>query len=181
MRLLSAEESRRVDRLSQQKFGVPSYQLMSRAGEAVALALTRKWPDAARQPVMVVCGKGNNGGDGMVAARFLANRGANIKVGLLARISDLEGDAARAAADLISASGQIQEISEPAALASFFSEPPALIVDAIFGTGLNAAVEGLPREAIETISRIERPVISVDIASGVNADTAEIMGVAIKA
>ena len=98
MILLSAAQSRELDRLSQQKYGVDSYALMTNAGDAVARTIARQWPDAMARGVLVVAGKGNNGGDGLVAARRLYQAGERVRAVLLARQTDLRGDAARAAA-----------------------------------------------------------------------------------
>jgi len=181
VKLLSAEESRRLDRLSQDKFGVPSYSLMSRAGEAVALALAKRWSEALAAGVLVVAGKGNNGGDGMVAARRLRDSGAKVRAVLLARIAELKGDAARACREFLDGGGEVREAIDEQALAAIFKEPPGIIVDAVFGTGLNAAVTGLPLRAIELINGSQAPVVAVDIASGVNADRGAIMGAAVRA
>lgn len=181
MKLLSAEESRRLDRLSQDKFGIPSYSLMTRAGEAVALALARRWPDTLAAGVLVVAGKGNNGGDGMVAARRLKDSGAKVRAVLLARIPELKGDAVRACGEFLDAGGEVREACDENAIAAVFTQRPAIIVDAVFGIGLNAAVTGLPLRAIELINASGAPVVAVDIASGVNADTGAIMGAAVSA
>jgi len=181
VKLLSAEESRRLDRLSQDKFGIPAYSLMSRAGEAVALALSRRWPDTLAAGVLVVAGKGNNGGDGMVAARRLKDSGARVRAVLLARITELKGDAVRACREFLDAGGEVREACDENAIAAVFAERPAIIVDAVFGIGLNAAVTGLPLRAIELINASGAPVVAVDIASGVNADTGAIMGTAVSA
>jgi len=178
VKLLSADESRRLDRLTQDNFGVPSYTLMSRAGKAVARAVSNRWPKAR---VLVIAGKGNNGGDGMVAARALRDSGAQVRAVLLARIADLKGDASRACREFVDAGGEVIEVADEQALAAIFAESVGVIVDAIFGTGLNAAVAGLPRRAIELINASNTPVAAVDIASGVNSDSGAIMGDAVKA
>ncbi|MGZ6243119.1 MAG: NAD(P)H-hydrate epimerase, partial [Candidatus Binataceae bacterium] len=95
MKLLSAAESRELDRLSQEKYGVASYALMTRAGEAVATAVMRRWRHAVHHGVLVVAGKGNNGGDGMVAARALMAEQVPVRAILIASASALKGDAAR--------------------------------------------------------------------------------------
>ena len=181
MKLLSAEESRRLDRLTQEKFAVPSYSLMSRAGEAVALALAERWPESLAAGVLVVAGKGNNGGDGMVVARRLKDSGAKVRAVLLSRIAELKGDAALACREFLDAGGEVREALDESALAPIFAEPAAILVDAVFGTGLNATVSGLPLRAIELINACRAPVVAVDIASGVNADTGAIMGAAVSA
>jgi len=182
MILLNAAESRELDRLSQDKFGIPSYSLMRRAGEAVADLLLRRWPSAVGGSVLVVAGKGNNGGDGMVAARKLIQTGARARVILLARAADLKGDAARAHDDFVAAGGTVIEVTSVETIASaIHAEKPAVVVDAIFGTGLNAEVRGLGRSAIEAINSLNGPVVAIDIASGVNSDTGAVMGAAIVA
>jgi NAD(P)H-hydrate epimerase len=100
---------------------------------------------------------------------------------LLARGSELKDDAARAYGDYVRAGGLVVEVLDENALAAALGEPPAVVVDAIFGTGLNAEVSGVARSAIETINQLARPTVAVDIASGVNADTGAIMGAAARA
>src|SRR5262249_10834678 len=109
MILLRAAESRELDRLSQSKYGIDSYALMTRAGEAVADALGRQWPERLSVGVLIVAGKGNNGGDGFVAARKLRSHGVATRVVLMGGVADLKGDAARACADYIAAHGVIVE------------------------------------------------------------------------
>jgi ADP-dependent NAD(P)H-hydrate dehydratase / NAD(P)H-hydrate epimerase len=182
MILLNAAESRELDRLSQEKYGIASYSLMRRAGEAVADLVLRRWPGTIGSPVLVVAGKGNNGGDGLVAARKLIQAGAHARVILIARAADLKGDAARACGDCVAAGGSVVEVTSADAIdAAIRAEKPAAVVDAIFGTGLNAEVRGLARCAIEAINSLDVPVAAVDIASGVNADTGAVMGAAIAA
>jgi ADP-dependent NAD(P)H-hydrate dehydratase / NAD(P)H-hydrate epimerase len=183
MILLTAAQSRELDRLSQQKYGLDSYTLMSNAGDTVARTIARRWPDAIARGVLVVAGKGNNGGDGLVGARRLLQTGEQVRSVLLARRSDLTGDAARACNDLAGAGGVIIEVTDETALASAMSSVGAagVIVDAIFGTGLNAEVRGLAHRAIELINAAEAQVVSVDIASGVNSDDGTVMGVAVRA
>jgi len=186
MILLTAAESRELDRLCQVKYGVPSYALMTRAGEAVAHAVARLWPDTMAAGVLVVAGKGNNGGDGFVAARALLDAGDDVRVVLLARVAELKGDATRAHADFAARGGAVQEVTEEGGFdAALAGANPGVVVDAVFGTGLNAEVKGLPRHAIERINQIGAsrgvPILAVDIASGVNSDTGAVMGAAVEA
>jgi ADP-dependent NAD(P)H-hydrate dehydratase / NAD(P)H-hydrate epimerase len=182
MILLTAAQSRELDRLSQQKYGVASYELMTNAGEAVARVIARRWPEAMARNVLVVAGKGNNGGDGLVAARWLHQAGERVRVVLLARQADLHGDAARACHDFAALGGVIIEVTDERALAAAMaSELAGVIVDAVFGTGLNAEVRGLARRAIEMINGAERAVVAVDIASGVDSDSGAVMGVGVRA
>ena len=182
MILLSAAESRELDLLSQRKYGIPSYSLMLNAGDAVARAIARHYRAATRMGALIVAGKGNNGGDGFVAARRLTEMGGRVRAILLARADDLRGDAARAYQDYINGGGPVAEaVSEDAFAAEFVRERPAVIVDAIFGRGLNAEVRGLARYAIEAINVAGTPAVAVDIASGINSDTGAVMGVAVRA
>ncbi len=180
MILLDAAQSRELDRISQDNYGIPSYSLMTRAGEAVANALVERFPDAAAD-VLVVAGKGNNGGDGFVAARRLIQDGFAVRAVLLGRGAELKGDAARAYAEFRASRGKVIEASGESSLAAALSQRPTAVIDAIFGTGLNAEVKDAPRRAIEIVNSFAVPTVAVDIASGVNADTGAIMGAAIRA
>jgi len=180
MILLHASQSRELDRISQEKYGIPSYSLMTRAGEAVADALVERFP-AAVTDVLVVAGKGNNGGDGFVAGRRLIEDGFATRAVLLGRATDLKGDAARAYADFRKCGGKTIEASGESSLEAALSKRPSAVIDAIFGTGLNAEVKDLPRRAIEMVNSFAAPTVAVDIASGVNSDTGAVMGVAIRA
>src|SRR5579863_9469237 len=110
MILLNAAESRELDRVSQEKYGIPSYSLMTRAGEAVADALVERFPESTAD-ILVVAGKGNNGGDGIVAARRLMRDGFGVRTVLLGRAAELKGDTARAQADFRAAGGTAIEAS----------------------------------------------------------------------
>jgi ADP-dependent NAD(P)H-hydrate dehydratase / NAD(P)H-hydrate epimerase len=180
MILLNAAESRELDRISQEKYGIPSYSLMTRAGEAVADALVERFPDAAAD-VLVVAGKGNNGGDGFVAGRRLIQDGFAVRAVLLGRAADLKGDAARAHADFRACGGKVIEASAESSLDAALGKRPGAVIDAIFGTGLNAEVKDGPRRAIELINSFAVPTVAVDIASGVNSDTGAVMSAAVQA
>jgi NAD(P)H-hydrate epimerase len=179
MILLNAAESRELDRISIEKYGIPSYSLMTRAGEAVADALVERFPESTTD-ILIVAGKGNNGGDGLVAARRLMRDGFGVRTVLLGRAADLKGDAARAHADFLSLGGKVIEVTDASGLEAAFDKPTA-VIDSVFGTGLNAEVKGAPYRAIEIIESLGVPVVAVDIASGVNADTGAIMGGAVRA
>ncbi len=149
--------------------GVSSKALMEAAGAKVAEVAMRAW---TRRPVAVVCGPGNNGGDGFVAARRFAEAGWPVKALLVGDRDKLRGDA-KLMADIHE--GEIAAFS-PGGL-----ESAGLIVDALFGTGLDRDVEGRARIAIEAANDHPAPVLAVDLPSGINADTGAVMGVAIKA
>jgi ADP-dependent NAD(P)H-hydrate dehydratase / NAD(P)H-hydrate epimerase len=180
MILLDANQSRELDRLSRDEYGIPSYSLMTRAGEAVADALVDRFPDAVTD-VLVVAGKGNNGGDGFVAGRRLIQDGFGARAILLGRGADLKGDAARAYAEFRERGGKVIEITADSALDAAFAKRPTAVIDAIFGTGLNADVKDVPLRAIDAVNSFAVPTVAVDIASGVNSDTGAVMGGAIRA
>jgi ADP-dependent NAD(P)H-hydrate dehydratase / NAD(P)H-hydrate epimerase len=181
VKLLSAAESRELDRLSQEKYGVASYSLMTRAGEAVAAAVLHRWPHAVHHGALVVAGKGNNGGDGMVAARALLAERVPVRAILLASVAALKGDAARAHAEFVKAGGVVAEATGEEELDAAMGGRPDVIIDAIFGTGLNAEVNGIALHAIEAINQAGAQVVAVDIASGVNSDRGAVMGAAVRA
>jgi ADP-dependent NAD(P)H-hydrate dehydratase / NAD(P)H-hydrate epimerase len=150
--------------------GVPGIRLMDRAGEAVADAVRARLRAGSR--VIVVAGPGNNGGDGFVAARLLADWGYQAEVLLVGEVARLKGDAALAA----NAWSGPTAAAEPAAL-----EGALLVIDALFGAGLDRSVEGLPRAMIEAMNAQSAPVVAVDLPSGINGTTGAVMGVAVKA
>src|SRR5215472_10468631 len=181
MILLTAAESRELDRLSQEKFGIDSYALMTRAGEACAEALIALHPACAQPGVLVVAGKGNNGGDGLVAGRRLLEGGIPTRVVLLGWGSQLKGDAARAHDEFVGRGGTIIQAPDQADLQAGFGQAPGVVIDAIFGTGLNAEVHGTAARAIEMVNSWRVPVVAIDIASGVSSDTGAVMGIAVRA
>src|SRR6478672_11300000 len=146
--------------------GTPGSVLMEAAGRAVADAVVTRYP---KQPVLVLCGPGNNGGDGFVAARHLSGRGWPVTLALLKGAGGLRGDAAWAAALW---TGPVVAPS----LALVDDRP--LVIDALFGAGLTRPVEGIAAELIERIDRDRLTLIAVDVPSGLHGDTGEIMGVA---
>jgi len=166
--LLSSAQMRAAEEAAI-KGGVASAALMEKAGEGVAGVAMRAW---TKRPVAIICGPGNNGGDGFVAARELAAAGWPVKVGLLGARDALKGDA-KLMADVYE--GEIAPFS-PALLGG-----AGLIIDAIFGTGLARAVEGDYRAAIDAINAHSAPALAVDLPSGVNADTGAVLGAAVNA
>ena len=157
--LYGAEQMRATDRWAIDERDVPSLDLMERAGAGLALLTDRTVP---RGPVAVVCGKGNNGGDGFVAARLLRALGRRVRVLLLAEPAQHSGDAAVNLERLEGA----HEAFAPDAL-----DGAAVVVDAIFGTGFDGEPRGVAKQAIEAIARLDVPVVAADIASGVDAST----------
>ena len=167
MKIVSASEMREIDRVTTERFDVPSLKLMENAGSAVADFVLQNFPDANR--VSVVCGKGNNGGDGFVAARKLREAGREVVVVLLANPSDLRGDAA----EIFKRMGFAPEVASTSAefaMARAKLGEADLLVDAILGTGFRPPVSGLYAEAIAAMNATETPIVAVDIPSGADAD-----------
>jgi NAD(P)H-hydrate epimerase len=163
---------RAADRHAIEVQGIPGYTLMTRAGEAALAALRSQWPLARR--LLVVCGPGNNGGDGYVVARFA--RAAGLEVVLAAPAGPpAEGDAARAAADWTATGGTVQPWSE------LLLSRADLVVDALLGTGLARDVGGVLAEVIGAINAAGRPVLALDLPSGLDGDSGRVHGVAVRA
>ena len=153
--------------------GTEGYTLMRRAAEAALRALRSRWPTALR--VVVVTGGGNNGGDGFVLARFAQAAGLTATVAAVVAPTALRGDAARAAEDFRASGGRILEY-EASQLKS-----ADVVVDALLGTGLRQPVRAAMAQAIDAINACERPVFALDLPSGLNADSGDVMGTAIRA
>jgi len=168
MEVLTTAEMERADRLTVAA-GTPGFALMLSAGQAVAEAAMDL---VAEGPILVVAGPGNNGGDGFVAAAELAARGREVSVSLLCERDSLQGDAASAAR------GWKYPVLpfNPQAIGR-----PALIIDALFGAGLDRAVKGEPLDMIEAINANGAPVLAVDLPSGINGTTGSVMGAAVRA
>ena len=168
MEVLTTAEMERADRLAIAA-GTPGFALMLSAGQAVAEAAMDLVEEG---PILVIAGRGNNGGDGFVAAAELAARGREVSVILLCERDSLQGDAASAARGW-----KFPVLPfNPQAIGR-----PALIIDALFGAGLNRPVKGDPLDMIEAINANGAPVLSVDLPSGVNGTTGAVMGVAVRA
>ena len=168
MKIVTAAEMREIDRITTEKFGVPSLTLMENAGRAVADYIGRH--NFGGKRITAFCGKGNNGGDGFVAARVLQERGNNVRVILLADPAELKGDAAvmygklAAPAVVVHSSEELKSENVRSALAA------DVYVDAILGTGFKPPVSGLYADAIAAINASDIPVLAVDIPSGADAD-----------
>src|SRR3984957_13342614 len=168
MKIVTAAEMRAIDRATSERFGVPALTLMENAGIAVTEFVVSRYPAAER--IGVICGKGNNGGDGFVAARKLKAAGRDVRILLLAEPSQLHGDAAEMfrrlpVAPLIVRS--IEELNGEPARAIFESE---VLLDAILGTGFKPPVSALYAEAIRLLNASSAGLVAVDIPSGADAD-----------
>ena len=167
MKIVSAAEMRETDRVTSERFGVPSLTLMENAGGAIADFVLSQYPHARQ--IGVLCGKGNNGGDGLVTARRLIKAGREVIVVLLAEPGDLRGDAAEMFKRMPQAPVVAKSHDEVAAVKRLLHEQQ-LLVDAILGTGFRQPVSGLYAEAIAAINAAGLPVVAVDIPSGADAD-----------
>ena len=168
MKITTAEEMRAIDRASTEKFGVPSLTLMENAGSAVAQFILENYRQAER--IAVMCGKGNNGGDGFVVARHLHQAGRVVEVLLLASPAELKGDAAAMFERLPVRPVVVQTVAELQAETSRSLGNCGLIVDALLGTGFKPPVTGLYADAIAAMNASGKPVVAVDIPSGADSD-----------
>lgn len=171
-----------LDRRTITEAHVPSTVLMERAGEGIVRHLEERYGPVRGKTMTILCGKGNNGGDGLVVARLLHRRRARIHVVLLTPVADLNRDASTMYRRLVRVTGR-------AVIARFLSAEQTrpllassdILIDALLGTGLSSVVTGAYREAIDLINSTGKPVISIDIPSGLHADTGAILGQAIRA
>ncbi len=171
--IYTADSVRRMDRYAIESLAVPGYELMTRAGRAALVVLRAVWPVAAR--VAVVCGAGNNAGDGYVLARLAREAGLTVDVMALGEPQKLRGDARQAFDEFVATGGEVHSWAPQRACGT------DVIVDAILGTGLDRPLEGAFRDAIEEINVARRPVLAIDVPSGLNADTGEVLGAAVRA
>lgn len=175
--LVTSSEMRDIDRKAAGVYGTATLDLMENAGKGLANAILKYYPDSKR--IAIFCGKGNNGGDGLVAARYLSDK-TDVVVFLLCGKNEISGDAR---VNLDKFKGKLFEIKTEEDFKKKISEAAAadVIVDAILGTGLKSALSGHFRDVVEGINSIEKKVISADIPSGINSDTGQVMGGAVKA
>lgn len=184
MKALTAARMREVDRQTTDRYGIPSLSLMENAGIGVADAVSARHSDLGRCRVLVLCGKGNNGGDGFVAARHLAARGAQLSVHLFGEPSSLSGDAAAnyerwkqvGATEIVRTAADLERLRPELGVCD-------VVIDALLGTGLAGPAKGLAAQAIEEVNRqaTKADVIAVDIPSGMASDSFESAGETIEA
>lgn len=160
--LYTAAESRELDRLAIEEYGLPGFELMQRAGRAAWRELARRWPEARR--VAVCCGRGNNAGDGYLVAALAHERGLEVRVHELAPPEALRGDAARARQRAVDA-GVPMTPGVPEALGA------DVVVDALLGTGIRGPLRPPFAEATRRINACGAPVLAIDVPTGVDADT----------
>jgi NAD(P)H-hydrate epimerase len=186
MILVTAGEMQEMDRQTIETHGIPGLELMEKAGQGATRVLLDQFGDHVKAGVGIICGKGNNGGDGFVIARCLAEKGIDVTVYLLAKTAALKGDAATNRERLVALDIELIEIPDED---TFSKTKPSLsdhglLVDAILGTGLTSDVRGLFKTVINFINALNRTgiaVFAVDIPSGLNADTGQPCGTCIRA
>ncbi|MCX8161114.1 MAG: NAD(P)H-hydrate dehydratase [Candidatus Saccharicenans sp.] len=183
MKILTAAQMREIDRIAIEEIGIPGPVLMENAGLQVTAVLRNELGVAAGMRVVVVAGRGNNGGDGLVVARHLHNQGVDCPVLLIGRRSEVRGDAALNLEIALKIGVKVIEVGDQAAwkkVRKILSETP-IIVDALFGTGLNSPLQGLYARVVQDINESGAFVLSVDIPSGLSADTFELIGPCVRA
>jgi len=183
--VLTREAVRALDRRAIEEYGIPSIVLMENAGRACAEEVVRRL-GSAPGPVLVLCGPGNNGGDGLVIARTLLNRNLEAGVAFVGTHASLEKGSPdfRTNLHLWRGLGRSVSVVEDAAAAEDLKSAivrSALVVDALFGTGLTRELDDPWRTVIRLLNASGRPVLSVDLPSGLDADTGEPLGTAVRA
>jgi NAD(P)H-hydrate epimerase len=183
MIIVTAKEMQQMDRMTIESYGIPGRVLMENAGTGAVRFMCEEFPDLQNRKVGILAGRGNNGGDGFVMARYLSQKKISVTVYLLTRKNKIQGDA-KANFDLLALLKiPVVEMHDPGVFGKY---KPAMHrqdawVDAMLGTGLHSDVRGYFKEVIDFINRLKKPVFSVDIPSGINSDTGQICGTAIQA
>jgi len=183
MRILNADQMREADRRTIQEIGLASLVLMENAGRQVVAAVESFYPDLADRRVAIVCGKGNNGGDGFVVARTLQQRGVDVSVFVIGKVNEVKGDA-RINLEILGRIGQtVVEVADETAWELHGAEIIAhdLIIDAMFGTGLSTPLTGFYETVVADLNEGGVPIVSIDMPSGMSADSCDLIGDAIDA
>src|SRR5678815_2778562 len=183
MRILNAAQMRDADRHTVEEIGIPSLVLMENAGRQVVAAIEAAYEAHLDGRVAVLCGRGNNGGDGFVVARTLLQRGIDAAVFVVGAVSEIRGDA-RTNLEILGRLGvTVVEINDEQTWELHFSEIArcSLIVDAIFGTGLKSALGGMMETIVADVNASSIPIVSIDLPSGLSADTPHLIGDCIEA
>jgi len=183
MKVATAEQMQELDRKAMEAYRIPGIVLMENAGRGATEVISKTFPDLQRKKIAIIAGKGNNGGDGFVIARHLLNQGISVKVFLLTDPKALRGDAEtnfhiflRMKGEVIPASSSKDYQKVKKDLEKF-----DLLIDGIFGTGLDAEVRGYYREVIDHLNTLQKPIVAIDIPSGLDANTGKPLGTAVRA
>lgn len=183
MKVVTAEIMQKLDRRTIEEAGIPGMVLMENAGRGTVREILASYPDIRKGRVAILAGRGNNGGDGYVIARYLINRGVWVKVFLLAEHSKVRGDARLNLDILLKMNASIVEVTDHDVWKAVLPELEGyqLIVDAIFGTGLRSDITGLIKAIVNDINSLPVPKVAVDLPSGLHADTGNVLGACVKA
>lgn len=183
MRLVTASEMREMDRMTINEAGIPGVVLMENAARSATKVFLDHFNPQHDSFIVILCGKGNNGGDGYVMARYLHEKGMNVTVGITGEKSSITGDALVNLKIIEKLGLDILEIIDDEAFHSLKDKllKSSYIIDGLLGTGLNSPVRGMYKEIIENVNLSGKPVMSIDIPSGLNADTGQEMGVSVRA
>jgi NAD(P)H-hydrate epimerase len=179
MKLATAAEMRELDRLAIKDYGIPGMVLMENAGRGVVSELEKKWGPVKGRRYLIFCGKGNNGGDGLVIARYLHNMGAKVSVRLFS--DDMKGDAGTNLKAALKMGVDIKPVSKNLKGETSGAKHADAVIDAIFGTGLTDEVLKPYKTVMDMVNASAKRVVAVDIPSGVNSDSGRIMGASIRA
>ena len=176
MRILNTAQMREADRATIEDVGIASLVLMENAGRQVVSAIEATYEDELDGRVAILCGHGNNGGDGFVVARTLLQRGVDVSVFVLGAIADVRGDA-RTNLEILGHLGlTVVEIDNEQAWELHFSEIAqcTLVVDALLGTGLVSSLQGMLETVVADVNTSGLPIVSIDLPSGLSADSPQV-------
>jgi len=183
MRLVKASEMQQMDRLTIEEIGMPGVVLMENAARGAVRVFLDHFAPPSGSRVLILCGRGNNGGDGYVMARYLFSAGLKVTVLVLAEFRKIAGEALINLDILRRLGPPVQEVpsEDQWKKQRRLLKDCDLVIDGLLGTGLNAPVRGFYARVIEDINRASKPVCAIDIPSGLNADTGQIMGAVVRA
>jgi len=176
--VVTAKEMSGIDRFAIEKIGIPGMVLMENAGREVIAVIKEMLGAVENKNIIIFCGKGNNGGDGFVIARYLLNMAANVKIYLIGKIDEVKGEAHSNLKILRSLGHKVLPVSSMEHID--WNEGAHLVVDALLGTGVQGALKGLMAEVVESINKMNAPVLSVDFPTGMETDTGVVSGVCVK-
>lgn len=183
MKIVTAEIMKRLDRRAIEEFGIPGIVLMENAARATVNALGHYFPDLHKRRVAIIAGRGNNGGDALAVARYLLNKKISGQVFLVGEKTDLRDEAALNLEIFTKMGGEILTITNHDELANLKGQLAEhdLFIDGLFGTGLKGPIKGLAYQLIEFLNSLQRPVVAIDLPSGLDADTGQVLGICLKA
>lgn len=187
MKVLTASQMQQVDRLTTEQFGVLGLTLMETAGVGAVAAIANKFSPISQKQVKIFCGRGNNGGDGAVVARHLWLQGANVELFLFGKLEETKGDAyinfnaIKQLATVENPKLSYKEVLTIEELENSFNSPCDIYVDALFGTGASRPLTGIFQSLVEKLNQTKKPIVAIDIPSGLSANKENIIGPTVKA